>query len=328
MADEKYLEGDPNSFVWGQGEFQGSGGGTQAGRYYAWKKYNQLFGHNPTEAELTQLTAGYMSGDQNIANVAGGDALVAAYYNSKINSPENQYKREQDELLKKAPEKYGDVDAIYKDLYERGATQDELQHFGKMLASGEVDPYELRQFVMSQSEYQGKQDEKFRAGVADELGEYDRKVFDREKEDVISRFARAGRLNSSSLDYALTDLMGKIGEERSKYLAQLSASQYQGNKIAARADYETALDRYFGRDDYGTQRANQLDDMITGRIFGIDDYNRQMNDYERYMASKRPSRLQNAASGAMAGAAAGAPAGGVGAGIGAVGGGLFGYFNS
>jgi hypothetical protein len=41
MADDKYLEGDPNSFVWGQGEWQDTGGGTKAQQFYAWKEIRE-----------------------------------------------------------------------------------------------------------------------------------------------------------------------------------------------------------------------------------------------------------------------------------------------
>lgn len=300
-------------------------------QHYAWLAFNKFFGREPTDPELAQATAAYRSGDANRPNVQGGDAFVAQMFQNENNTPDKMYAREQEELLKKAPEKYGDVDAIYQELYKRGASQGELDHFGKMLASGEVDPYELRQFVMAQPEYQAGEDKKFRGELAEELGGYEQDVFDKEKENVISRFAKAGRLNSSSLDYALTDLMGKISQERSKYLATVSANQYEGNKDAAREDYRIGLERMFGREDYGRTRADQLEDMLTKRSWEIGDYATEAEAYERAMRNARGGGGMGKGIGALAGGAIGSfwgPAGAqAGMGVGGAGGGLFDYYN-
>lgn len=306
-------------------EYGGAGGDITSARFYAGQKFKELFGRNPTAGELTMLAAAYVGSSRHVANNAQGDAAVAQYFYSRKNNPEDKKKKAETE----APQHYGQVGDIYQELLGKGATQDELDHFGKMLASGEVDPYELRNYIKQLPEYQEGQDKEFREGLNKELTTYDTDVFNREKENVISRFAQAGRLNSPSLDFALTDLMGKISSERSRYLAGVSANQYEGNKAAAREDYRTTLDRTLRDEDYNRARQYQLWDMYQNRVNEITDYNRTAQDYYDAMRRQKGNRGANAFSGALGGAAVGGSVGGPwGAAIGGVGGGLFGYFNS
>jgi hypothetical protein len=267
-------------------------------------------GKDPGMGQLTDLT-------RNLVNDAYGDL-----------AKKEADKRAQDQVPLQTPK----INDIYQQLLGHGASQDELDHFGKLLASGEVDPYELQEFVKSGTEYQTNADKTFRSGLNDELGAYDDKVFGREKENVISRYAQAGRLNSPSLDYALTDLMGKISEQRSNYLAQVSAQQYGGNKAAARSDYETTLNGVLNNNAADKARQQQLDDYYRMRADNVSDYNTQASSYYDALRANRV-KSANPAGNAFAGAASGAALGGAvggpwGAGIGAVGGAAFGYFNS
>lgn len=80
IQQPSYLPGDPNSFQWGQGQWQGTGGGNTAQQYYAFKKFAQLFGHNPTQSELDQFSPFYASGDPNKTNNGVGDQALSSYF--------------------------------------------------------------------------------------------------------------------------------------------------------------------------------------------------------------------------------------------------------
>lgn len=248
-------------------------------QYYAYQAFKKYFGREPSDAELAIATQSYVGGDRNIPNVAGGDAAVAQMAMDEQNLPVNQRKKFQEQ----AGERRGDVDSIMQDLFKRGASDAEVQHFGALLASGEVDPYELRAFVMETPEYRTQQDTAFREKVGGELADLDTKAFGRQKEDVISRFSKAGRLGSTALDFALTDLMGQIAEKRQGFLSTLSADLYRGNKESARADYGTMLSQ-MGAD---RDRSYGLQDAYRTRGWNVNDYNRQSQDYMRALSSQR-----------------------------------------
>ena len=215
---------------------------------------------------------------------------------------------------------------IFTNLLKRGATKDEADYFGRMLASGEVTPYEINQFVQQLPEYRTNQDKEFRTGLQDELAGYDEKAFAKEKENILSRYTQAGLQNSSALDFAMTDALGKLADNRGSYLAQLSASQYGGNKDAARQDYQTSLSRLFGNQDYGRDRSNSQLDYLTQRADQGVDYQRQRDDYLSFLNSQPKQRSGGLLQGALGGAAALAPLGGWGAAGGALLGG-YGYLN-
>lgn len=252
-------------------QYGGAGGSQQAADYYAGKDFFDFFGRNPTRSELATLSNYYIGGDPNIANTTGGRSAVAQYYQDQSNLPANRRERYGQDSGKYS----GDIQSIYQDLMKRGATEDEVKHFGTLLASGELDPYELRSFIQATPEYQNQQDTAFRSQVGGELADLDAKAFGRQKEDVISRFSKMGRQGSTALDFALTDLMGKVAEKRQAFLSNLSASQYGSNKENARADYGQILNQMGANQD----RTYGLNDTYRTRGWNVSDYNRQQQDW-------------------------------------------------
>lgn len=279
-----------------------------------YKTAQEVLGRDLTQNELYQLRPVFAGPN----GPDSGKAYLAKWAEQDAKSPEN--------LAKKAPDQSGHVNEIFQQLLSRGASKDEVDYFGRMLASGEVTPYEVNQFVQQLPEYKTNQDKAFRSGLEQELSGYDDKAFNREKENILSRYTQAGIQNSSALDFAMTDALSKLAENRGGYLAQLSASQYGGNKDAARQDYQTSLSRLFDNQDYSRGRANQGLDYLTQRADQGVDYQRQRDDYLSYLNSQ-PKRQGNGLLGSsLAGAGALAPLGGYGA---LAGGalGAFGYLN-
>lgn len=294
--------------------------------YNIYKSGQEILGRDINANELAQLTPLFGSGSEK--ELESGRAALAQVAEQEKNSPEAVQKR----LKENSGQFYGQVGDVFQNLLKRGASQEELDHFGKLLASGDVDAYELNQFVSQMPEYREGQDKTFREGLNTELESYDRDYFGKAKEDVLNRYAQAGIQNSSSLDFALTNLMGDIAKERSKYLAGVSADQYKGNKDLARSDYQINLERLYGNQDYSRNRNDQLSDLLRGRSYDVADYNTQRNDLMSMLGQQQNQRRSGglgSSLGTLLGAGIGASYGNpqAGAYIGGAGGGLYDYWN-
>lgn len=279
---------------WGQGQWQGTGGGTTAQEFYAMQDFNKLFGRNPTQSELDMISPSYASGDPNVANNAQGKQYLNQYYQSLANTPANIYSRQQQQWQSQAPQNYGQVGQMVQSTLGRAATQDELSHYGTLIASGQADPYQIQQFLMSTPEYQNSQDTQFRKGVDTTLQQSDENFFNRAKGDITQQYALMGRATSPALDVALTDMASKLNDSRQTYLAQLSASQYGGNKATALQNYGATQNQVQGQINQNTQGIYGNYQALLNRGQNITDYNTQNQNYMRAMGqygNKGPTGL-------------------------------------
>lgn len=292
---------------------------------YAYDAFKRFFGREPTETELAQATSAYASGDRNRPNVQGGDAFVAQMYENINNSPDKQYAREQEELLKKAPEHYGAIDDLYQQFVGRTASQNEKDHFGKLLASGQVDAYTLSNFLQQLPETVKKQDAQFRESLRQETSQADERYFnERVLPGIQQNFARAGRsFDGTAFANAAAQSAQQQNVAREGFLTNLTADQYSGNKANAYNDYLNSVGRLQAGQDYTRGRRDQLTDAMTGRLYDIQNFSMQKQAYDDYLKryGKRGSPLASGLSGAIGGATVGATAGGP---WGAVAGGLLG----
>lgn len=275
----------------------------------------ELLGRDITSQEVAQFMPRFNDPFQ----TETGRSYLAELASQEKNSSAN--------LGKKAPEYSDKVNKQFQDLLSRGATAEEADYFGRLLASGQVTDYEINQFVQALPEYQNIQDKNFRGGLEGELAGYDEKAFGRERENILSQYTKAGLQNSSALDFAITDALGKVQEQRGQFLAGLSSQQYGGNKAAARSDYENMRNTYQGNQDYSRNRSDQYLDYLTQRSDQASDYQRQKDDYLNFLSSQPKQRGGNWLQGALGGAAAGSAFGPWGAGVGA-GLGALSYLNS
>lgn len=310
--DDPSLFGNPHA-TGGAGIY----GYVDATNFNAYKSAKQMLGRDITANEFAQILPMFRGPDGDLQ----GRAYLAQIAEREKNSPEN--------MAKRAPEKYGTVNSAMQELLKRGATKEEQDHFGRMLATGEITDYELQQFIRETPEFRTTEDANFRTGLNKELEGYDSNFFNKEKENVISRFASAGIQHSPALDFALTNLMGDISKERSKYLAGVSAQQYQGNRDNARQDYLGTMDRFMADRNYGRSRSDALMDETRGRSYQLQDYGRERDDLMKYLSQNSGSRnsMGGMFGSALQGAGAMAPTGNpwaMGAGAGA---GLFSYLD-
>lgn len=183
----------------------------------------------------------------------------------------------------------------FQSILGRAPTADELAHFSQAIQSNQTDAYGLGSFLKTQPEYTNAQDKNFRGSLNDELQGYDQTAFDRMKGDVVSDYASRGFAPgaSPSLDYALTDLMGKITENRSKYLTQLSANQYGGNKDLATSDYKDTLNQMYSDSQSRNSANSSYGQSLLDRGFSGADYDAQKNDFTNYLNSNRPNNSNN-----------------------------------
>ncbi len=300
-------------------------------RIYATQDFIEIFGRNPSEAELATIIPAYVGADQHFPNKAQGKAYVAQLYQAQENTPEKQYARQQEEYRKKAPEHYGMIDQMFQGTVGRGATQEEKDHFGALLASGQLDSYQMGQFLNQLPEVVRKQDEQFRTQLSGELQGQDARYFNEQVlPGISSSFANKGRsIDSSGYAAALAQTANQQNRQRESFLSNLSAAQYGGQTGRAREDYMNTLGRYQGMQDYSRQRSDQLSDQSTNRLYDIQNFNMQKQMYDSYLSryGKR-NPLGGVASGAASGAAAGSYFGPWGTVIGGIVGGATGYFGS
>lgn len=266
--------------------------------YNIYSNAKDILGRDITENEFAQIAPRFGTGNKQ--DIELGRAYLAQFADQEANSPDN--------LRKKGGQFSGDVNTIFNDLLQRGASQEEINHFGGLLASGEVDPYTLRQFVQQLPEYTSAQDAKSRESLNTELTQYDQDFFNKGKENVLSRYAQAGIQNSPSLDFALTNLMGDIQKQRSSYLAGLAREDYSRGRDVQRQDYTNSMNRLYGQQDYSQQRGDAYSDLLTNRAFGSIDYQRQQDDLLRLLNSQ--PRQGRGGIGGLLGGLAGAGIGG------------------
>lgn len=218
-----------------------------------------------------------------------------------------------DKLRKAAEGKAGNFSPQVQQLFQsslgRAPTAEESQHFGTLLATGNLDAYQLGQFLTQTPESQNAKDKSFRSDLTGELqtqdeGYYKNKILPA----ITQQFAQQGRSTDSS---AYAAMLAKAAQEqntnREGFLSNLSASQYGANKSAASADYGKLLDQYYGGQNYNTQRAGQMSDAYTKRLTDLQDYQMQQQTYDRYLRSmgKRGGGVAGGISGFMSGGATG-----------------------
>lgn len=283
--------------VWNRPEGQGRedsiyawGGDAERTDQLAYNLFRQTMGREPNQDEYNRILP-YFHG-QGAQGRWTGQAYLNQLRQNELNDPTNQNSQYNPNNPQNTLGQYtGQVENLFQELLNRGANQSELDHFRQLLATGQADAFTLGNFIKQLPEYRQREDTQFRGDLAKELEGYDTSAFNRQKENIISDYARRG-VNigtSPALDYALTDLMGKISENRQKFLTGLSAEQYGGRTAAARGDYENYLNNIIENQNYGKRRQDTLGDVITNRMYEGQDYNRQMQDYLDQMNNERRS---------------------------------------
>lgn len=253
---------------------------------YAYQAFERFFGRAPTATELAQATGAYASGDRNRPNVAGGDAFVAQMFEQQNNTPESQYAKQQAGYKANAPQHYGTIDQLFQSSLGRAANQEERDHFGSLLASGQLDAYQLGQFINQLPESVRQQDAQFRQQLGSELQAGDSRYFNEQiMPGIQSQFARQGRtVEATGFQNALAREATGQNRQREQFLSNLTAQQYGGSQAAARENYLNTLGQYQGLQDYSRQRQASLQDQLTNRGYDIQNFSMQKQAYDDYLS--------------------------------------------
>lgn len=291
-------------------------------QFSAYNDFKKIFGRDPSDAELAKAMGGYQSGDPNVPNLIGGQAFIADMYQQMNPNADNQ---------KNAPEKYGEVDAMFNQYVGRAASQEEKDHFGSLLASGQFDSYQIGEALKNLPETVRAQDTEFRKSLGTELQASDERYFNENiMPGIQSQFAKQGRsVDATGFQNALAREATGQNRQREAFLSDLTARQYEGSK-------GRAYEEYAGNRDYTRGRSDMLADRNTQRLYDIQNFAMQKQSYDDYLrrygkrssgmgqgigslvgmglgaAFAAPTGGMSLAGGAMLGGAAGGAAGGIG----------------
>lgn len=253
---------------------------------YAYDALLKALGHAPSDAQLAQATAAYQSSDPNRPNVIAGNAFVYQMLQG-LTSPDQ------------AKPQYDNVNQIFQGTLQRDATQQEKDHFGTLLANGQLDQYSLGTWLQQLPESVQKQDKTFREGLNSDLQKQDAQYYNEQIMPGISQnFAKNGRsFDSSAYQQALAQAAQGQNRQREGFLSNLTASQYGGSQANARQDYLNNIARGY-----------QTQDAVTARGNEISNFNMQKQAYDQYL-SRYGKRSNAAGIGSLAGGVLGGVAG-------------------
>ena len=279
------------------------GGAGESG--YAIRDFQQIYGRLPTQVELAQITPAYRGADPHFPDQVGGKAFIAQMFSNNQNTPDKLYAKQQADYLAKAPEHFDSINSMFQSTLGRAATQDELNHFGSLLASGTTDQYQLQNFLQQQPEYQTKQNQGFQDKLSGQLAGYDSDYF---KNNILpslqEAYAKQGRsFDSSAFQAAATNSAQQQNVGRQQYLAQLSAQQYGGVSDRAYQDYANQVSNQQALTNSGINAQYQGIQGLQQRANDISDYNKQAQVYNDYLAKygKRSNGLGGAIGGIIGG---------------------------
>lgn len=282
----------------------GAGGGQQAAAVYAFNQFQKTFGRNPSQQELDQLTPAYIGGDPNIANVAGGNAQVASYFQQQTNTPQNIYNQQQSQYLQDAPKHADDVKTQFQQALGRDPTQDELTHFGALIASGQ-DPYQVGQALQQTQEYQNSANTKFQNQLQGQLQQSNSTYFNQFiAPQLQSSAALAGRsMDSSGVNAQLANAALQQNQGLQQFLAQTTAQNYQNSTANATNQYNQLMGQQYGLQNAGVNSglANQASNQQYNQNLNM--YQLQQQSYDRYLNQygKRNNGLGGAIGGVVGG---------------------------
>lgn len=272
------------------------------------KQYNAIYGRNPTTQELNYALS-----------LSGGDinGYIAGQKYTEDNSPDKLAAKQQADLQAKAPEHYDQVKQMFQSQLGRAPTQDELDHFGGLLATGTVDNYGLQNFIQQQPEYQANKNKDFQNQLSDQLSGYDKQYFSNSiLPSIQEAYAKQGRsFDSSSFQAATANAAQQQNTQRQQFLGNLTAQQYGDQQANAYNQYAAQLSQQQQLTNSGIQSQYGFAQNAINRQNQMNDFNTQQGAYNQYLA-KYGQRQNNGIGsaigggvGAVAGAYYGGPAG-------------------
>lgn len=218
---------------------------------------------------------------------------------------------------------------------------DTVDFITRLLDSGDS-PFEVSEFLQTTPQFQerkaAKENERVktesaaaRESLNQELLKSQQEVFQRAQPSIISSYMKAGRLNSSGLENALTQAQADLERERQGFLANAGYNDAIRAQGYGREDFvrnnAQAFNSYLRQNEPAYQqkfavnqaqnfanfqqpynnlaRQYQLSDETRQRGYQLEDYNSQKSDFNRYLDQYRSQGRENAMYGLL-GSVAGA----------------------
>jgi len=277
--------------------------------------YQKVYGRDATSDEQAAMMP-YIDRDQGGYELAMAQAV--AEKKAADNTPDKIAKKKQDEDLTNAPQHFDAVQNLFQSNLGRAATQDELNHFGSLLASGTTDPYQLQQFLQQQPEYTTTQDQKMREGLSGTMQTNDKNYFENSILPSIQQtFAKQGRtVDSSGFANSATQSAQQQNTQREQFLSSLTASQYQGRQANAYSDYANMIQNQNALTNAGINAQYGNVQNSIKRMQDVQDFSIQQQAYNQYLAKYGKRNNVGGLVGGLAGAAIGSYGGPAGASIG------------
>jgi hypothetical protein len=299
-------------------------------------KFKEIVGRDPSDNEFNRFYSDVLSNDD-VSLVSRPNDLRPVLTTYVADQYGGIAQKEQEKAVgEKAKASYSQVGALIKNTLGRDATQAEIDHFSKLMASGAADEYTLGEALKQLPEYMERQDTTARENLRGELTGADQRFFQQQVlPSIQSRFAQQGRsVDSSGFASALAKVAGDVSADREKYLAGVGREDYVNRRQQTINNYLTGLQRTYQQQDYSQARADQLSDVYRGRAYQVQDYDAEKRAYDEYIRNYGTRKsgggllmgavqggISGAGTGAMVGGPWGALIGGVaGAGLGAYGG--------
>lgn len=298
----------------------------------AYDTFKQVFGRAPTRDEANQILPAF-GNDPHIPNTQAGSAFISQLHNSTENTPDKLYAKQQAEYKQNAPQHYDTVNKLFQNAFGHAPSQEELDHFGSELASGQVDAYQIQQFLQQQPEYVNKQNEQMREGLSGKMAANDRRQFSEQiLPSIQEAYAKQGRsFDSSAFSNSAALAAQAQNTQRENFLSNLTAQQYGGVQDRAYNDYANMLAQQQNLTNSGIQAQYSQIQGAQNRSNDLADLNTQNQMYQQYLAryGKRGGNgIMGSLQGAIGGATLGAKFGPWGALAGGVAGGGLGYAGS
>lgn len=304
------------------------GGGTIHQEAAAFRDFQNMFGRNPTQSELSLLSNTY-AGDPNYTNDGAGKAQVAAYFQQQVNTPQKIYQTQQDQYAADAPKFSDQVASTFQSALGRAPTDAEQKYFGSLMASGQ-DQYQVQQALQQTQEYQNTQNTNFQNKLQGQLQQSNSTYFNQYiAPSIQSSAALAGRSqDSSGVNSQLANAALQQNQGLQGFLAQTTANNYQNSTANATNQYSQLMGQQYGLQNAGV--SNQLSNQAANQQYNqnLNMYQAQQQAYNTYLNRYgKTSGWGGVVAGGASGAAAGTsvlPGWGtlIGGVVGAVGGGV------
>jgi len=248
--------------------------------------YQSIFGRAPTQVEMASAVPYYWAGGPGgSGGRQTGMAYVANLYQQQQNTPEAIYQQQQQQYLNNAPQYSQQVSQVFQSALGRAPTQDELSHFGALMASGQ-DAYQVQQALQQTQEYQNTQNTNFQNQLQGQLQQSNATYFNQYiAPQLQAQNAMSGQApGSTALSAQLSQAALQQNQGLQNFLAGVTAQNYQNSTANATNQYNQLMGQQYGLQNANVSNAlqNNAYNQQWGNQLAL--YNQQQQAYNNYLS--------------------------------------------